>query len=622
MTLLVRDEQDILADNIWHHYHQGIGQFIVMDNLSTDNTPALIAEISKWIPVEYIPQLDDDYNQAGWVTAMARLAAERFHADWVINNDADEFWFSPEGRLADVIARIPQTVGTVNVRRLNAVPVFRGADPLTSSAHPRETMLFDADSTNSLGGPLPGKCFHRASTGVVVSQGNHAVSGVEGQVVDGSQFVIYHYPYRTYASYANKLSLGGQAYERNQRLPQEMGVTWRQGYLDLQAGRLKEFWERVSFDEPASEFQRLRGRFVSDTSMTQAVLAADRTRAQLIRAAAHRDLSAATRTFLRERDLELVSQLDAFSESERSRRPLYRNIAFFQSGRRRHAEQIVELGREPGCRIEFDDFRDLVSLAPANRATRDFATAALLAENPVAARQLRGDIQGKDVILHISCEKYLDRARRSWESFADLDSEVVHLVALGRSGVGLSPAPGWGFTYQDGIVTLPVPDSYEKLHQKVFHALFLLSRLGLARSVTKIDDSLHLHDGDQFLRTLASAVTAEPPCTGRVVGTRRHDFQLHGWHVGKCSDQDMDQRGYSYPLPRRYPAGGYGYVLKPAGVDACADMYLSMKEFFNIQAVGLEDAYVGHALYAADLEIRDVWSDASLLALPGLDTVE
>jgi len=91
MTLLVRNEQDIIAENIRFHHALGVDSFIVMDNLSTDATPDIIKELSREIDIDYLRQSQDDYNQWQWVTELARAAAVDHKADWVINNDADEF---------------------------------------------------------------------------------------------------------------------------------------------------------------------------------------------------------------------------------------------------------------------------------------------------------------------------------------------------------------------------------------------------------------------------------------------------------------------------------------------------------------------------------------------------
>lgn len=622
MTFLVRDEEEIIADNIWYHYFQGISAFIIMDNLSKDRTPQIIAELSKIIPIDYIQQSGDDYNQSQWVTTMARRAVSQYGADWIINNDADEFWHASRGRLIDVIRDIPPHIGAINVSRVNAVPSYKGSAPSKARTSPRESMLFDAQSTNSLGMALPSKCFHRGSPGAVVAQGNHSVAGVPGGVVDSKDLIIYHFPYQNYAHYCNKILLGGQAYERNTDLPRTTGQTWRKGYDDLQAGRLPEFWSNISYDASRSEYECLRGRFVRDASLAKALLESDHLRGRVIRKNAQQALANKTEVFVSNKAETLLGQLDSFSEAEKFQRPLYQNLPFFLSGARRQQERILDIGKDPDYSVDLDDFRNIASLAPSNPGLAEFAVAALQAAEPVSSQMLRAYLQDKHVVLHVSCEKFVDKARWSRSSFRAIDSEVVNIIVIGRRDCQPDDAVNWNFEYRDRMLVVPTPDSYEMLHRKVLHTLFILSCLGSVRTVTKIDDSLRLADGKLFLETLDTVSKSGAGGAGRLVGARRHAMQVHGWHIGKCSDPGLEARGYSYPLPRDYPAGGYGYVLTQEGMAACAQMYLSMKEFINMPAVGLEDVCVGHAFYAADMKLRDVSDEQHLLALPGLRLVE
>src|ERR687888_2594814 len=98
MTLLVRDEEDIVRENLDYHLAQGVDRVIVTDNGSEDSTVEILREYEAQGVVRLLIERSDDYSQGRWVTRMARLAADE-GADWVINSDADEFWWPRSGTL-------------------------------------------------------------------------------------------------------------------------------------------------------------------------------------------------------------------------------------------------------------------------------------------------------------------------------------------------------------------------------------------------------------------------------------------------------------------------------------------------------------------------------------------
>ncbi|CAN5539655.1 hypothetical protein BH10ACT11_BH10ACT11_03280 [soil metagenome] len=239
MTLLVRDEQDILRENIEFHLAQGVDEVIVTDNASTDSTPEIVREYERQGAARLIIEPSDDYSQGRWVTRMARMAAAEEGADWVINNDADEFWWPREGDLRSTFEAIPAEVGIVVARRVNFVPRPEDDKPFWDRMTLREK-----ESFNDFGRPLPPKVAHRAHPEITVKQGNHKIEDVDlGQSLDDGRIQILHFPMRSYAQFENKIAKGGAAYARNKELPKRTGRTWRLLYEKWQAGELREHYD-------------------------------------------------------------------------------------------------------------------------------------------------------------------------------------------------------------------------------------------------------------------------------------------------------------------------------------------------------------------------------------------
>jgi len=172
MTLLARNEADVVDAQIAFHLHAGVDFVIATDNASTDDTAAIFERYERAGYLRLLREPGDDMRQAEWVTRMARLAATEHDADWVIHSDADEFWWPRGGRLKDVLATVPERYSVVRGCWRHFLPrpddgsffAERMTVRLAVPAHPgaKET-IFHAHQ----------KIAHRAHPGVEIEAGNH-----------------------------------------------------------------------------------------------------------------------------------------------------------------------------------------------------------------------------------------------------------------------------------------------------------------------------------------------------------------------------------------------------------------------------------------------------------------
>ena len=625
MTLLVCNEQDIIEDNIRFHDAMGVDNFIVMDNCSTDKTAQILKKLSEEFDIHYIFQPENDYQQAKWVTQMAQMAATQFHADWIINNDADEFWLPNTGDLKGLLAATPQGIDGIKATRFNAVVMEKPESARLGVSHPRTSAHFERASKNALGSPLPPKLMHRAYSHIRISQGNHNAHGLEGDIIDGRKLLkILHFPYRSLPQYKSKIQTGGAAYERNTTLAKTIGNVWRKHYRVLEDGGIDEFWGNLTQNKIDLAINMAKLRITKENRLVAFFKKLKNASSTYPLDQAVNNLISQTQIMV---DEYLAEQKDAVSKMPpkvRIERPRFYNLEFTLKAPNSHLSTLKDITqiKEPQRLSEkLPELRDCFSLFPRNKHLRTFLAEILNISHSEDVEKLRSDCQGKRVILHICCHHRADQMIESLASFKPLpDEKYHHIILMGNKKPVTEDNTDLSFSYDGEMLCVPAPDSYEHLHRKIFYAFMLFDLLTEPELLIKIDDDIVLQNSKKFMDCMDFIVHEKAAYAGRPVGAPRHEDQIHGWHIDKCADAMIEQRGYQYPLPQSYANGGYGYILSPKGIAMCSYMYLSMKEFFNQRAVGLEDVCTGHAAYAAGLELLKIDNLNTVLCIPGLTT--
>lgn len=215
---MMKDEADIVAPIVRHMATQ-VDALIVADNGSTDGTRDLLADLARELPLTVVDDPEVGYAQSRKMTALAALAGGR-GADWVVPFDADEWWYSPFGRIADVLGAIDDRWLVASATLYDHVATGHdgaGQDPTTRMVHRRRAPL-----------PLP-KVACRWRPDLVIEQGNHGARyGFMPAVLDG-QLVVRHFPYRSVEQFIRKVRNGAAAYRAmGEAVPVDVGAHWRQ----------------------------------------------------------------------------------------------------------------------------------------------------------------------------------------------------------------------------------------------------------------------------------------------------------------------------------------------------------------------------------------------------------
>ena len=267
LTLLVRDEADVLEDHLAFHFAAGVDVVIATDHRSVDGTTEILERYEREGVLHLIRERDEGLRQSEYVTRMARLAASEHGADWIIHSDADEFWWPRGGSLKEALAAVPPRYGTVR-------GVWRSFPP-----RPDDGGFFADRMTVRLAAQAPihdptspfrpnAKIVHRADPAVTVAGGNHDVSSrVLAPLRAWFPFEVLHFPIRSLAQAERKYVTTFTAWDTRR----EPAPFVARAYEEFRAGRLRAYYDALAVDDETLARGLDDGSLVIDTRLRDAL---------------------------------------------------------------------------------------------------------------------------------------------------------------------------------------------------------------------------------------------------------------------------------------------------------------------------------------------------------------
>jgi hypothetical protein len=269
MTLLARDEADVIEHWLAFHLNAGADFVVATDNLSRDGTTEILEAYARAGHVHLIRETGEDLRDGEWATRMARIAASEYAADWVINSDADEFWWPRGGSLGSVLDGIPERYGTVSAFLRTFAPRPGADDDFAERMTVRFSPLAPIHDPSSLYRPFR-KVIHRGDPNVTLVRGHHAVRGGALAPLRGWYPIeAFHFPIRSREQCARKAKVMGAAFETH--IDRASTGYHAQMYAALREGTIDDFYESLVVGDDELREGVAAQRLVVDTRLRDAL---------------------------------------------------------------------------------------------------------------------------------------------------------------------------------------------------------------------------------------------------------------------------------------------------------------------------------------------------------------
>ena len=242
LIMMVKDEADIITQNLEHHYALGFRTFCLLDNGSTDATPAKIHAFRKNHADALVLAVNDPivgYYQSAkmdiFQQALIRYAAiANIHLDWMFFIDADEFiaYTGPDN--ATGIAALNAELTNPDCHLL----VLHWLHAASHTAIETPPDLYDpfilhSKFTSRLLPVVP-KIAFRTNLGLAPMMGNHFIENFSSPLAASrplacADWYMAHFPLRSLDHVRSKVINGGKAFRNSQGL-ETHGGHWRERY--------------------------------------------------------------------------------------------------------------------------------------------------------------------------------------------------------------------------------------------------------------------------------------------------------------------------------------------------------------------------------------------------------
>ncbi len=260
MTILVKDEVDIIEANIRTHANLGVDAFAIMDNNSTDGTREILVRLQKEFEIVIIDEMGE-YNQAKWMKSLAKIAKERLKADWIISNDADEFWI-PKNELT-LKEHLAFKGSVLTIQRYNML-LLEKKEFFQSPYYVKNPIFYSKE--NQLNSKKISITLTKIAPKTIVNPhgliylrgGNHKalhIANIRDYLRSGYDKIkrfkdieVFHYPIRSYAQFEKNIKNRKRLLESRKKI--SMGPHYRRWVELYNMGELEdEFYRSIVFKE-------------------------------------------------------------------------------------------------------------------------------------------------------------------------------------------------------------------------------------------------------------------------------------------------------------------------------------------------------------------------------------